>query len=95
MGRGSGIGRVLAGAVAACAVASAAQAASEVALPGDEPVIVTPHQIKTSRGVLSYEARTGRIPIRNEETGEVRGHIFFVARQPRSLAVLPSRQRLP
>ena len=79
MGCGLGVGRVLAGAVAACALASAAQAASAVTLPGDEPVVVTPHQIKTSRGVLSYEARAGRIPIRNEETGEVRGHIFFVA----------------
>jgi carboxypeptidase C (cathepsin A) len=28
---------------------------------------------------MAYEARAGRIPIRNDESGEVRGHMFFVA----------------
>jgi carboxypeptidase C (cathepsin A) len=31
------------------------------------------------RGDLEYEARAGRLPIRNDETGEVRGYAFFVA----------------
>ncbi|WP_448140521.1 hypothetical protein [Sphingopyxis fribergensis] len=47
--------------------------------PGDEPIVVTEHRIQTRRGPLAYEARAGRLPIRNEQTGEVRGHIFFVA----------------
>jgi hypothetical protein len=46
---------------------------------GDEPVVVTIHHINTRRGPLTYEARAGRLPIRNEQTGEVRGYIFFVA----------------
>ena len=46
---------------------------------GDEPVIVTQHKIATTRGPLAYEARAGRIPIRNAETGEVRGYVFFTA----------------
>ena len=46
---------------------------------GDESIISTAHQIKTAKGVLKFEARAGRLPIRNDETGEVRGYIFFVA----------------
>jgi carboxypeptidase C (cathepsin A) len=48
-------------------------------LTGDEPVVITQHQISTARGVLTYEARAGRLTIRNAETGEARGHVFFVA----------------
>jgi len=46
---------------------------------GDEPVVVTDHHVETPHGPLHYEARTGRLAIRSEETGEVRGYIFFVA----------------
>ncbi|WP_447763555.1 S10 family serine carboxypeptidase-like protein [Sphingopyxis panaciterrae] len=46
---------------------------------GDEPIFVTQHQIKAKRGPLAYETRVGRIPIRNEQTGEVRAYIFFTA----------------
>ena len=46
---------------------------------GDEPVVVTAHQIRTAKGTLNYETRAGRLPIRNDESGEVRGYIFFVA----------------
>ena len=46
---------------------------------GDETIVVTSHQVKTVNGVLKYEARAGRLPIRNDESGEVRGYIFFVA----------------
>ena len=48
-------------------------------ISGDEPIAVTQHQIRTSKGTLDYEARAGRLAIRSEETGEVRGYIFFVA----------------
>jgi carboxypeptidase C (cathepsin A) len=46
---------------------------------GDEPIVVTTHHVVTAHGLLSYEARAGRIMIRNEETGEIRGRIFFVS----------------
>lgn len=45
----------------------------------DEAIIVTEHQVKTHKGVLHYEARAGRLPIRNDETGEVRAYIYFTA----------------
>ena len=56
-------------------------AAADVAplVSGDESIVVTSHQVKTVKGVLKYEARAGRLPIRNDESGEVRGYIFFVA----------------
>ena len=31
---------------------------------GDESIVSTTHQIKTAKGVLKYEARAGRLPIR-------------------------------
>lgn len=46
---------------------------------GDEPIVVTEHHIKTATGMLGYEAHAGRLAIRNDETGEVRGYAFFVA----------------
>ena len=72
----------MAGALAA-GVALSAAAAGAAAYPplaaGDEPVVVTQHVIKTARGPLAYEARAGRIPIRNAENGEVRAWVFFTA----------------
>ncbi|MGZ6016171.1 MAG: hypothetical protein ACXWKM_10540, partial [Phenylobacterium sp.] len=67
------------GVAAAVAMSTAALGATAPLVPGDEPVVVTQHKITTPRGVLAYEARAGRIPIRNAETGEVRGHVFFTA----------------
>jgi carboxypeptidase C (cathepsin A) len=46
---------------------------------GDEAIVVTKHHVKTVNGNLEYESRAGRLPIRNDETGEVRGYAFFVA----------------
>src|SRR5580692_7006103 len=48
-------------------------------LSGDERIVVRTHQIVTPTGVLKYESRAGRLPIRNDETGEIRAYIFFVA----------------
>lgn len=53
---------------------------------GDEPIVVTEHQVKTVKGVLKYEARAGRLAIRNDESGEVRGYMFFVAYVVKSTA---------
>lgn len=46
---------------------------------GDESIVVTQHRIQTAKGLLDYEARVGRLAIRSEQTGQVRGYIFFVA----------------
>jgi len=46
---------------------------------GDEPVVTVRRSLKTQRGVLRYEVRTGRIPIRTDRSGEIRGYIFFTA----------------
>jgi carboxypeptidase C (cathepsin A) len=46
---------------------------------GDEPIVVTTHRVVAAHGLLSYVARAGRIIIRNEETGEIHGRIFFVS----------------
>jgi carboxypeptidase C (cathepsin A) len=75
---------LLAGATAllatlAFAVSSPSFAAAPLLVSGDELVVSTTHTINTARGRLTYEARAGRIPIRNAETGEVRGHVFFTA----------------
>lgn len=79
--------RLLAGlAAAVVAFASApswAQTSERTLLPaimtGDEPIAVTRHTIQTPEGPLTYEARTGRLAIRADETGEVRGYAFFTA----------------
>lgn len=67
----------------ACRAATAPEESGPVWLPalaaGDEPIVVTTHEIQTADGPLKYEVRTGRLPIRVEETGEVRARIFFVA----------------
>jgi len=46
---------------------------------GDEPIVITHHAVQTVKGPLEYEARAGRLPVRNDETGQVRAWIFFVA----------------
>jgi hypothetical protein len=57
------------GVLAALTVAASALGATYAPpVPGDEPVVVTQHKITTPRGVLTYEARAGRIPIRNAES---------------------------
>ncbi len=56
-----------------------AQASPPLLVPGDEPVVSTLHSIKTISGLLEYQARAGRIPIRHQETGEVRGRAYFMA----------------
>lgn len=56
---------------------------------GDEPIVVTKHRVHTASGVLEYEARAGRLPIRDDESGEVRGRAFFVAYVVRSRGCEP------
>ncbi|THD50707.1 MAG: peptidase S10 [Phenylobacterium sp.] len=75
----SGLAAILAAATVGLTAPHAAATGPAPLVAGDEPVVVTQHRIATSRGPLAYEARAGRLAIRNAETGEVRGHIFFTA----------------
>ncbi len=45
---------------------------------GDQ-IVSTRHQITVGKRILSYTARAGLLPIRRNETGEIHGHMFFVA----------------
>lgn len=45
----------------------------------DEPPIVTQHQIEAGGKSLKYSAEAGRIAIRDVETGEPHGYMFYVA----------------
>jgi len=47
--------------------------------PGDEPIIVTHHQVSVDGRTLSYTARAGRISMRDTARGEVHGRMFFVS----------------
>jgi carboxypeptidase C (cathepsin A) len=42
-------------------------------------VVTTHHQMKLGQRILRYTARAGWLPIRENETGQVRGWMFFVA----------------
>ncbi len=46
-------------------------------LPGE--VVTTHHQLRLGQRTLRYTARAGLLPIRENETGEVHGWMFFVA----------------
>ena len=87
----------LAALAVACLAAPAALAQTRSVSPlvsGDETIVVTQHRVQTTAGPLDYEARIGRLPIRNDETGEVRGYVGFIAYvaksrgQPRPLTFL-------
>jgi carboxypeptidase C (cathepsin A) len=59
-------------------VASAAHARVTDTLFG-EPVVVTQHRIRAGGRSLDYTAEAGRVAIRNVETGEPRGFMFYTA----------------
>src|SRR6266511_2648567 len=44
-----------------------------------ERIVTTSHQIKVGQKMLRYTARAGLAPIRRNETGEIHGHMFFIA----------------
>lgn len=56
---------------------------------GDEAIVVTDHTVQTVKGPLKYEARVGRIPIRNDESGEVRGWVGFISYHVKSAKPRP------
>jgi carboxypeptidase C (cathepsin A) len=58
-------------------VSPATRAAEPAAFGG--PVQVSQHQLRIDGKVLHYTAETGRVPIRDVETGEPHGYMFFIA----------------
>src|SRR5262249_16824460 len=44
-----------------------------------ERIVTTRHQIKVGQKILRYTAHAGLLPIRRNETGEIHGHMFFIA----------------
>lgn len=61
--------------------AKEAAAATEIRplVTGDEQVVTVRRSIEARGRPLAYEVRTGRIPIRTDRSGEIRGYIFFTA----------------
>ncbi|HKE56733.1 MAG TPA: hypothetical protein VKB46_08530 [Pyrinomonadaceae bacterium] len=45
----------------------------------EDQIVTTKHQVIVAGRPLKYTARAGRLPILNNETGEVHGQLFFVA----------------
>lgn len=80
---------------AAPALAADATGGVPINLPGlvqgDEPVVMTSHAIAGRQGRLTYTAMVGRLPIRDSETGQVRGWLGFTAykREPQGGTVRP------
>ena len=65
---------------AALATMASSAAAPQQAATFQEPQLATSRQqIRLNGTVLNYTARVGLIPIRNNDSGEVRGHFGFVS----------------
>src|SRR5262249_45413183 len=60
------------------ALAAGFTVAPGIESPGDQ-IVATRHQITGGRPALRAPARAGRLPFRHNETGEIHGHVFFVA----------------
>jgi carboxypeptidase C (cathepsin A) len=54
-------------------------------------IATTTHQVRLDGKPLSYTARAGRLPIRDNETGEVHGQMFFVSYTVPRAASAPPR----
>lgn len=57
----------------------------------EDQIVVTKHQVTVAARVLKYTARAGRLPILDNETGEVHGQMFFIAYTLDSAARAKSR----
>jgi len=75
---------------AAVAVAAALSALAAIAAePFEEPSVVTEHEIAVDGDMLMYTAETGRIAIRDAETGEPHGQMFYIAYRVPSIGPRP------
>lgn len=45
----------------------------------EEPIVTTHHTVSIAGRTLSYTARAGRLPIRDNDAGDIHGQMFFVA----------------
>ena len=50
-----------------------------VASESEGEIVTTKHQVTVGGRILKYTARAGQLPILDNQTGEVHGHIFFIA----------------
>jgi carboxypeptidase C (cathepsin A) len=53
--------------------------AASFAYSAEPEIAVTHREVRTNGHTLRYTARAGLLPIRNNDTGDIHGHIFFVA----------------
>ncbi len=67
--------------VGACAAVGMAAASQPAAAQGmaDEPISVTRHQVVIEGRTLRYTARAGRLAIRDNDTAEPHGQMFFIS----------------
>jgi carboxypeptidase C (cathepsin A) len=63
---------------AADASAKLSQAEAKKEAP-EQPPIVTHHEIRVGGKTLRYTATAGLMPLKNNDTGEVEAHIFYIA----------------
>jgi carboxypeptidase C (cathepsin A) len=61
--------------------AAAHTLSTEQALVGNDEIVTTRHKINIDGRAMRYIARAGFLPLRHNETGEARAHVFFVAYQ--------------
>jgi carboxypeptidase C (cathepsin A) len=47
--------------------------------PAEQPPSVTHHEIHVGAKTLRYTATTGMMPLKNNESGEIEAHIFYIA----------------
>ena len=66
-------------AVASWGIGRAAQLDAFQSAPSDRSIVRTNHQVTVEGKVLKYTATAGLIPIRENETGDVHGNMFFVS----------------
>jgi carboxypeptidase C (cathepsin A) len=69
---------VIAGAFVALGVTLAGSTAS-LQSPTADPIVTTEHRVVVDGKPLRYTARAGHLPIRDNETGDVHGQMFFVS----------------
>jgi carboxypeptidase C (cathepsin A) len=66
--------------ILACALlGSLAIAASAQGGPEDDRIVASQHRITLGGQALQYTARAGLLPIRDNETGDIHAHIFFIS----------------
>ena len=63
----------------ACALTLGARSGVGRAAAEIDGIVTTHHEVTVGGRVLRYTAKAGLIPIRDNETGDAHGHVFFVS----------------